>query len=154
MATHGMRKTRIYETWVNMKTRCTNKNNAAYPKYGGRGILLCAEWTDDFLSFYKWALSHGYSDRLTIDRINNNGNYEPNNCRFVSYVVQNNNRRSNHILTYNGKSQALTAWSRETGIPQATISNRLKKGWTIDEVFNIPHKPGNNDLTRLRHGSI
>lgn len=89
---HGMYKTNIYKVWCGMKQRCNNPNNHEYNRYGGRGIKICKEWNEDFEKFGKWALSHGYKQGLQIDRINNNGNYEPSNCRFVTALENMHNR--------------------------------------------------------------
>ena len=90
--THGMTKSRIYNIWTLMKQRCCNKSNNVYSQYGGRGIKVCDEWNDNFENFLTWSLKNGYSDNLTIDRINNDGNYEPSNCRWVDMTTQVNNR--------------------------------------------------------------
>ncbi len=91
--THGQKKTRLYNIWRGMKIRCTNEKFRFYRCYGGRGITICDEWMNSFESFRDWALANGYSDELSIDRINNDGNYEPNNCRWVTQSEQNSNRR-------------------------------------------------------------
>lgn len=91
--THGMSNKRIYRIWQAMRNRCGNPNKPDYKYYGGRGISVCEEWKNSFEPFYKWAMSNGYNDTLTIDRIDVNGNYEPNNCRWVTMAEQNKNKR-------------------------------------------------------------
>lgn len=134
---HGLRHTRIYETWVNMKTRCLNKNNKNYSNYGARGIKVCNEWKDDFMTFYNWAMKNGYTDDLTIDRIDVNGNYEPNNCRWVTMEKQNNNRRNNHVVLYKGESKTLEEWSKilPINIGSSVLRYRVTHDWDIEKAF-------------------
>lgn len=136
--THGFRKTRLYSIYNSMKQRCNNKNNHAYKNYGGRGIKVCDEWNkpDGLKNFAEWALNNGYSDDLTIDRINVNGDYEPSNCRWVSISEQSKNTRRNVLICYEGKTMILSDFSRITGIDHRYISRFLKKGVSIEEIIN------------------
>lgn len=136
--THGMTNTRLYTIWTSMKVRCYNKNCDAYNKYGGRGITICDEWKNDFSAFMKWAYENGYSEELTIDRINVNGNYEPDNCRWATYKTQANNTRKNKYLTLDGKTMTMKQWSEYTGIRYGTLYRRLKDGWSVKSALTIP----------------
>ena len=134
---HGKRKTRLYRIWANMKTRCINPNDPHFERYGGRGITICDEWKNDFKAFYDWSMSHGYADNLTIDRIDNNGNYCPSNCRWVTVKVQNQNRRKRNVIsiTYNGETKSATEWARELNLGHDTIRQRYHKGWTPEQCL-------------------
>ena len=105
--------------------------------YGGRGITVCEEWMQ-YERFRDWALSNGYNDSLTIERINVNGNYEPSNCKWATRLEQANNLRSNHYLTANGVTMTLTEWSKATGLKRPTILTRLKLGWTEEDAVTLP----------------
>lgn len=135
--THGMSNSRLYRIWNAMKERCQCTTNAQYNDYGGRGIIVCAEWRDSFETFYDWAISNGYAEHLTIDRIDTNGNYCPDNCRWATPEMQNSNKRNNHILTYNGKTQTIQRWSKETGIPFTTLLYRVNNGWTVKAALTL-----------------
>lgn len=132
---HGKRHTRLYSIWLNMKDRCCNKNTPRYNDYGSRGIVVCDEWKNDFMTFHNWAMENGYRDDLTIDRINNDGNYEPGNCKWSTPKQQANNTRSNVWLTFNDKTQTMMQWSEELNIPYITIKNRHRKGWSDKECL-------------------
>lgn len=137
-STHNKTNTRLYRIWAGMKTRCHNDNDKGYINYGGRGIKICNEWSDDFEKFYSWAITHGYKSNLSIDRINNDGNYEPNNCRWVTSEVQGNNKSNNKYITYNGQTKSIMDWAEIIKIPYPTLWNRLYKyNWTIEQALTI-----------------
>ena len=135
--THGMKKTKIYHVWIDMKQRCLNPNNYRYSDWGGRGITVCNEW-HEFEPFRDWALAHGYQDGLTIDRIDNNGPYSPDNCRWITAQAQQFNKRCNIVLTHNEKTQTLTEWAHEVNISPSTLSARLRAGWSLDRALTEP----------------
>lgn len=139
-STHNMSHTRIYRIYRSMLDRCNNPKSQSYRLYGGRGIKVCDEWMDvsGFEHFYEWSLKNGYDDSLTIDRENNNGNYEPLNCRWVSYLVQENNTSKNHFVTYENETHTIAEWSRIKGINVSTLRNRVLKGWDNDRLFIPP----------------
>ena len=130
--THEKTNLKLYDVWAAMKTRCYNKNRKEYKNYGGRGITVCDEWKDNFMTFYNWAMANGYDENAprgecTIDRIDVNGNYEPNNCRFVNMKVQQNNKRNNCLITYNNETRSITEWSKTLNISVNAMRDRLKK---------------------------
>ena len=135
--THGKTNSRIYKIWGNMKARCYNSNNAAYRNYGGRGIKVCDEWLNSFEAFDSWAMANGYSDDLTIDRVDNNGNYEPSNCRWATVKEQSNNTRVNVYYTHDGKTQSMKMWAEELGYDYALIRDRhkLHPDISFEELF-------------------
>lgn len=135
---HGMSHSRIYRIWSNMKARCETETNKAYELYGGRGISVCAEW-EEFIPFRDWALSNGYQDNLTLDRINNDGNYEPENCRWATPKEQGNNTRCCHYITYNGETKTVRGWEEALGYSRGIIYSRLKSGWSVERA--IEEKP-------------
>ena len=121
-----------------MKNRCYNQNCQNYSDYGGMGIKVCDEWLNDVTAFYNWAINNGYADNLTIDRINVNGNYEPNNCRWATDVEQANNRRNSHFLTYKNETHTLSEWSKITGICRGTLLMRLRRGLSAEQTLTTP----------------
>lgn len=135
---HGMSGTKVYKTWHNMRSRCNNPKATKYEIYGGRGIKVCDEWENSFHSFYDWCLANGYEEGLTIDRINGDGNYEPSNCRWVDYKVQNNNLSTSVKIYYNGKEQSVGDWANEIGVTKKCLSERLRRGWTIERALTTP----------------
>lgn len=135
--THGERNTRLYNIWNGMIYRCENPKCDAYYRYGGRGISICAEWRSDFTAFRNWAKSNGYSKTLTIDRINNNGNYEPKNCRWATYAEQNRNYSRNRPIEYNGRTVLVCDLAKEVGIPQDVLKNRIfRYGWSVEKAVS------------------
>lgn len=133
---HNMTNTRLYNIWRDMKSRCLNPNNKRHKFYFDKGITVCDEWKNDFMNFYNWAINNGYRDNLTIDRINNDGNYEPKNCRWATITEQNNNQSNNIRIKYNECEYTLSELSRIYNIKRATLYDRIKRGWTIDEALN------------------
>lgn len=125
---HGKEPQRLYYAWSNMRKRCYQKQNAKYKSYGGRGVKVCSEWLHSFPAFRDWAIANGYKDNLTIDRIDTNGDYEPSNCRWVTQKIQQNNRRNNHPIEFNGETHTMAEWAEITGIPYHTIKYRVKRG--------------------------
>lgn len=131
---HGQCGTRLYGIWMTMKNRCR------YPNYKSKGIVVCEEW-QTFEPFYEWAMANGYHDDLTIDRRDNDGNYCPENCRWVTRKVQNNNKGNNHKLTYNGETHTMAEWAEITGISYGNIRNRISKlKWSVEKTLTTPTK--------------
>lgn len=144
--TLGYKQTKIYRAWAHMKDRCYNPKCQFYYRYGGRGIKVCEAW----LNFEGFLADMGasYKDGLTIDRINNDGHYVKENCRWVNIEEQANNRSSTHSITYQGKTQSIARWSKELNINYFTLYNRLMtKRWSIDRAFQTPiNQPGCNKI--------
>jgi hypothetical protein len=132
--THGLSHTRLDNIYKAMISRCYKPNNRRYKNYGGRGIKVCDEWKNDKTSFFKWALANGYSDTLTIDRINNNGNYEPANCRWATTKEQQNNRSNNHLITHNGETKTIAQWAEFYGKNYKTLYSKISQGVTLDDI--------------------
>ena len=129
---------RISRIYWNMKTRCYNQSSNKYHSYGGRGIRICDEWKNSFANFKEWALNNGYADNLTLDRINNNGNYEPNNCRWATIKQNTNNTRKNRLLTYNGETHTMSEWCEILGVKLGTLSSRIYRGWSVEDAMTKP----------------
>lgn len=132
---HGMSKTRLHRIWCLITDRCENPHNGSWDNYGGRGIKVCSEWRNSFEAFRDWSLANGYQDDLSIDRINNDGDYEPNNCRWATVKEQSRNRRSNVILTYNGESHCMVEWAEILKVPRQRLANRYRRGWSTQEIL-------------------
>ena len=138
MSSHGKSKTRLHHIWKNMRQRCSNPHKPDYKYYGGKGITVDDIW-NDYEVFAKWAIENGYSDNLTIDRIDVNGNYCPNNCRWVSMTEQARNMSRNRIITYNGESHCVTEWGEILGISAKVLSSRINAhGWSVERAFTTP----------------
>ena len=135
---HGESKTPLYRTWCAMKSRTTNRNTDGYSLYGGRGISVCEEWAHDFAAFRDWALANGYQDGLSIDRIDPDGNYCPENCRWITMAAQQRNKRNNHYMTFQGETKTVTEWASISGIRYQTIQSRIRRGWATDQVLGTP----------------
>lgn len=133
--THGKRNTRIYRTYATMKQRCYCKTNFKYKNYGERGIKICDEWLHNFMSFYNWAMENGYNDTLTIERIDVNGNYCPENCTWIPLGEQAKNKTTNRIILYNGQKDILSNWCKSLGLNYKTTHNRLSNGWSVEDAF-------------------
>ena len=118
-----------------MIRRCYKQDDPAYHNYGGRGIAVCDEWVKSVESFYVWAMNNGYKDNLSIDRIDNNGDYCPDNCRWADEQTQSNNRRSNIHVTINGNTQNITQWCKQFGISSGRIFARIEHGWNPVEAL-------------------
>ena len=136
---HNKSHDRLYNIYYGMKKRCYSPSHKFYKDYGGRGITLCEAWLDHdmgFQNFYKWAIENGYKDGLTLERIDTNGNYCPENCAWKTMKDQANNRRNTVHITYNGKTLTSSEWERECGIPRQTILKRYRNGWETDRIFD------------------
>lgn len=125
--THGFSKTHLYKIWINMRSRCYCKSATRYERYGERGITVCEEWKNDFLAFRKWAYENGYEDGLSIERIDINSNYCPENCKWILKPEQSKNTSRTHWVTHNGETKCVEDWCKELGLKSNTILNRAKK---------------------------
>ena len=132
---YGIPHQRLHNIWAGMKARCYIKGNPGYKNYGGRGIKVDDLWKEHFLYFYDWAMSNGYQDDLTIERIDNNGNYEPSNCVWISREKQAHNTRQNVNITYNGETKCMEEWSKIFGINSKVIKFRMDNGMTFEEAI-------------------
>ena len=139
-----MRKSRLYRIWALMKSRCNNIKSSDYKDYGGRGINVCDEWLE-FVPFMNWALANGYADDLTLDRKNNDGNYDPGNCQWITRLKQNDNKRShNNIwLTLDDITDTLAGWARRTGLNEHLVQRRYTKlGWRGADLIKPVQRRG------------
>ena len=142
--THGLSRSRIYDTWSNMKSRCQNPNNVAYKYYGGRGIAVCERWQ----RFENFIADMGFpDDDQEIDRIDNDGNYEPGNCRWATRRQQQNHRRVNKYIEYRGHTRTVSEWARIMNIHRNTLDKRLATGVPIPEAL----KKGKREMRQRTH---
>ncbi|NHC20304.1 hypothetical protein G6554_18845 [Bacillus sp. MM2020_4] len=135
----GHSQERLYRIWNGMHNRCYDPKHDRYKWYGNKGISICDKW-HDYLTFREWALEHGYSNNLTIDRINPNGNYHPNNCQWVDMKIQANNRSNNRIIKYKGKNYTAIQLAETCNLLPHTVYNRLKLGWSVEQIVEIPER--------------
>ena len=135
---HGDSYTRLYSVYQSIIDRCYNINNKRFNDYGGRGIDVCDEWKNNYIAFKEWAISNGYQEGLSIDRIDNDMGYSSSNCRWVTRKTQQNNTRFNHIVEYNNESKTIAEWSEITGIKYDTLYSRLYRGWTAEKALTTP----------------
>ena len=134
---NGLSDLPLYRVWCHMKERCDNPNNKRFKHYGARGIKVCDEWQHSYKAFEEWALSNGYKPGLSIDRINNDKGYSPWNCRWSTYTEQNRNRgKYNRLITYNGKTQCISAWAEEVGLTDSALRRRIQKGVPIARALD------------------
>lgn len=134
--THGKAGTRVHSIWMGMHRRCNVPTNPSFPQWGGRGIKVCRRWKS-FASFYK-DMGDPPTDKHTIDRIDNDGNYTPKNCRWATRAQQSTNKRNTIFLTFRGKTKCLSEWAKEVGLSRGAIRARLRKGWSVRKALGTP----------------
>ncbi len=156
LTTHGLRSRTwshpLYGVWDNMRQRCLNPNATGYHRYGGRGIQVCKEWADSFECFFAWAMKAGYQKGLQIDRADNDGDYCPENCRWVTRSQNQNNRSTNRFIECNGERHTVAEWSRITGISRKALDYRIKAGKTPEEILTKRTAPTRS--MRLKSSTI
>lgn len=134
--THGASNTRLYGIYRHIMSRCYCVTNDSYSNYGARGITVCDAWKQNFMAFAEWAKTHGYEENLTIDRIDVNSGYSPDNCRWVTIQQQQKeHKRKLRVLTFNGQEKSVAEWARVTGLKAFTIRRRLNKGWPVEKAL-------------------
>lgn len=143
--THNKTNTRLYNIWKHMKYRCNSPKSKRHKFYYDKGIKVCDDWKDDFMKFYNWAINNGYDKNLTLDRIDNNGNYEPTNCRWATATQQNNNQSTSIRITHKEKEYTLKQLSEKYNIKRDTLYSRLKRGWTLEKALTTPVVRGRLD---------
>lgn len=137
---HGGSYSRLYRVWHCMKQRCFNRKHVHYADYGGRGITVCDEWLHSFEAFRAWAITNGYTDKLQIDRIENDGNYHPDNCRFVTPKVNTRKRRNSNVITAFGESKTISGWVEDPrcSVCWSGLKNRIAQSWTPEIAISLP----------------
>lgn len=141
MKSHGYaNKERLYEIWKNMRRRCHDPTNKRAKFYIEKGVKICDEWLNDYSAFRKWAMANGYKENLTLDRIDNDGNYSPENCRWATAKIQANNQSRNHLLTYMGETLTMSEWADKLGISYGTINHRVQRGWSMERIVKTPQR--------------
>ncbi len=132
---HGLSHTRIDNIYKNMISRCYYSKNSRYERYGKRGIKVCDEWKNDKTLFFEWAFNNGYSENLSLDRIDTDGDYSPNNCRWADVLTQQNNKSTNHNITVNNETHSLAEWERRLNLTAGTLWNKLNRGMSEEELI-------------------
>jgi hypothetical protein len=135
--THGWSGERLFAIWKQMKRRCCDQKAKDFSRYGARGIIVCNEWANNYEAFKEWAFQNGYGESLSIDRIDNNKGYFPENCRWETPKGQSRNLRSNHLFTFNGKTQCIAAWAEEFGIRYGLVGLRISRGWPVEQALGL-----------------
>jgi hypothetical protein len=137
---HGASRTFLYGVWLGIRKRCTNRSEPQYRDYGGRGIRVCEEWMHDFVAFRDWANANGYTRGLDIDRIDNDGNYDPSNCRFVTRQRNNRNKRTTRWLTAFGETKSLMDWAEDGRcvVSYSQLRDRLNDAWPHEDALVTP----------------
>lgn len=136
--THNLSNTRLYKIYHGIKKRCYNRNCRSYKDYGGRGIGLCKEWANNFLTFYNWAIDNGYSDNLTIERKDVNKEYSPENCTWITKEEQNLNKTTSVFYEYDGKKFLLGELAKRYNLPFTCLRKRLERGWDLEKALTTP----------------
>lgn len=148
------RKSKLYKVWIDMRNRCSNPNNKNYKRYGLKGITVCNEWINDYITFYNWAIKNGYKEnkekKYTIDRICNSKGYNPENCRLLSIQEQQSNRTNNHWITYQGETLTVSQWSKKTGIKVQTIFTRIRIGLPIEYLF-VKRRLSTDEIRKIKN---
>ena len=151
-AVHGQAHSRLYSVWKDIRRRCNNNKHKDYCRYGALGVHVCEEWNKSFIPFYEWSMSHGYDPnaeygKCTIDRMDPNGDYSPENCRWVTLREQANNRRNTLYLTYNGVTDTMSNWAKNVGakygVTYLCLFDRIHdRGWSIEKALTTPPRSG------------